>query len=36
MALSTVEASYTEESDVGFDTVTILPDGISIRVQDVQ
>jgi hypothetical protein len=30
-----MEARYREETDFEFDTVTILPDGASVRVRDV-
>ena len=35
-ATTTVQARYDEETEQGFDTVTILPDGPSIQVQDTQ
>lgn len=35
-AITVVEARYREETDFEFDTVTILPDGPSIPVQEVQ
>lgn len=34
--VTTVQARYDEETEQGFDTVTILPDGPSIQVQDTQ
>jgi hypothetical protein len=33
--VTVVEARYREESDFEFDTVTILPDGVSVQVQEV-
>jgi hypothetical protein len=33
--LTVVEASYSEETDFQYDTVTILPDDVSVRVQEV-
>jgi hypothetical protein len=33
-AITRVEVTYTEETDAGFDTVTILPDGDSIPVTE--
>ena len=30
-----MEARYREETDFEFDTVTILPDGVSVKVQEV-
>ena len=32
--VTVVEARYREESDLEFDTVTILPDGMSVKVQE--
>ena len=33
--ITVVRASYREETDFEFDTVTILPDGVSLQVQEV-
>jgi hypothetical protein len=33
--MTVVEASYSEETDFQYDTVTILPDDVSVRVQEV-
>ena len=33
--ITVVRASYREETDFEFDTVTILPDGVSVKVQEV-
>jgi len=33
--ITVVEASYREETDFEFETVTILPDGVSLQVQEV-
>ena len=35
-ALTRVEVTYTEETDAGFDTVTILPDGVTVPVAETQ
>jgi hypothetical protein len=34
-AITVVEVSYAEQTDTGYDTVTILPDGVTIPVEEV-
>jgi hypothetical protein len=33
--ITVLEASYREQTDPEFDTITILPDGMSLQVQEV-